>query len=381
MADAGLSADGSGTLATALREARAEALVRRGDISGARADLRAALQPQRDGAVRARLLARLATLASGAEDLLHAAELAELALLEAGRDEAARAEALEIAAVLDMNLDRAARAKERSDEALRLYQKLGDGRGTARVLDGRAMATFLEGHIVRGVELLRRVADLFEDSGDLVRVLTPRSTAGHGQVFAGDPTSGLHMTSSALELARTLGHPEGQTYALWHSAEALAAAGRVEEASAAGQEALAIAQRLGHRGWTATAWRAVGIAHQTGGDLEAALDAFERSLVVSEHLNLFASWAAARSALVLVGLGRLGEAESHVRRALAEGPPLGHYEGRLAEVELAAATGDPATEALARSALRLADAGGVRQARERLVELAGEAPDLNAWRS
>lgn len=370
MADAGLAADGSGAFAAALHEARAEARARRGDIAGARADLRTALPTQRDGAVRARLLAHLATLASGAEDLLRAAELAELALVEAGPDEAARAGALEIAAVLDMNLDRAPRAQQRSDEALQLYQELGDARGAARVLDGRAMATFLDGQIRRGVQLLGRVADLFEDSGDLVRVLTPRSTSGHGQVFAGDAAGGLRLTGQALELARTLGHPEGQTYALWHTAEAYAALGRVAEALVTGREALAIAQTLEHRGWTATAWRAVGIAQQTAGDLDAALDAFERSLAISEHLNLFASWAAARSALVLVGLGRLDEARVRVRRALAQGPPLGHYEGRLAQVELAAARGEPATRALARDALRLADAGGMSQGRERLAALA-----------
>jgi tetratricopeptide (TPR) repeat protein len=371
MTDAGLAAVGSGEVAAALHELRAEARGRRGDIGGAREDLRTALQIQRVGAARARLLARLATLASGADDLVHAGELAELALLEAGDDETARAHALEIAAVLDMNLDRAARAEQRSDEALGLYQRLRDARGAARVLDGRAMATFLDGHIGRGVELLERVADLFEDSGELVRVLTPRSTAGHGLVFAGDPTSGLRLTTAALELARTLGHPEGQTYALWHTSEALAALDRTDEASAAAAEALAIAQRLDHRGWTATAWRAVGIAHQTSGDLGQALNAFERSLALSEHLNLFASWAAARSALVLVGLGRLSDARVNVRHELAAGPPLGHFEGRLAEVEVAAASGDAATGALARTALRLADAGGLRQGRERLVVLAG----------
>jgi hypothetical protein len=49
-----------------------------------------------------------------------------------------------------------------------------------------------------------------------------------------------------------------------------------------------------------------------------------------------------------------------VARALAVGPPLGHYEARLAEVELAAARGDPRTVELAEAARRLALAGGHR---------------------
>jgi tetratricopeptide (TPR) repeat protein len=356
-----------------LHAARAEARVRRGEIAGARDDLRAAIQSHPAGPARARLLARLATLASGAQDLVRAAELAETALVEAGADPAARAGALEIAAVLDMNLDRPDRAEERAAEALRRYEQIGDARGRARVLDGRAMATFLAGQISLGTQLLRRAADLFEDSGDLLRVVTPRSTAGHGLVFGGAPLEGLELSRSALDLARTLGHPEGQTYALWHCAEALVAADRPADALVAAEEAVEIAERIGHRGWTATGYRALGIARQAAGQPTDALAAFRRSLELAENLNLFACWAAARAALVLVHLGRLEEAGPLVHRALAEGPPLGHFEARLAQVELAAACGDPATGELAGAALQQADRAGMRQSRERLVGLADPA--------
>ncbi|HKC29378.1 MAG TPA: tetratricopeptide repeat protein, partial [Jatrophihabitans sp.] len=371
LADAGLALAPAGELAAALREVRALARLRRGDIGGARADLRDALRLQRSGPVRARLLARLALLASGADDLVRAAELAELALVEAADDAPARARVLEVAAVLDMNLDRPQRAEQRAAEALSLYQRLGDATGTARILDGRAMATFLDGRISRGVELLRRAADMFEDAGDLVHVITPRSTAGHGLVFAGEPAAGLALTKAAHELATTLGNPEGQTYALWHTAEALASLQRSDDAHAAATEALEIASRIGHRGWTATAWRALGIAQQAVGDLDAALGSFRRSLDASAHLNLFTCWAAARCALVLVALGRLDEAAPLVSRARSEGPPLGQFEARLAEVELACARGDAEVADLARSALRLADDAGMRQHRARLAALAG----------
>jgi hypothetical protein len=87
---------------------------------------------------------------------------------------------------------------------------------------------------------------------------------------------------------------------------------------------------------------------------------------------LFASWAAARSALVLTELGRPDEAAPLVRRALAEGPPLGHFEARLAEVELAVARGDQHVLTLVAAALRRADEAGVRQGRDRLAQLAGQ---------
>lgn len=353
-----------------LHEVRGQARQRLGDIPGARADLRSALAVHTAGPPRARILARLALLSSGADDIVRAAQLAELAVVEAGADEATRARALEVAAVLDMNLERGERSAERASEALALYERVGDANGMARILDARAMAQFLDGDVRGGEAALRRAADLFEDSGDLVRVVTPRSTGGHALVFAGLPEQGLVQITAALDVARTLGHPEGQAYALWHRTEALVALGRTDEAAADAAEALTIATRIGHRGWTATAWRAVGLAAQQQGELDGALRAFRRSLDLSEHLGLFACWAAARAAMVLVTQGAADQGVSLVERALGEGPPLGHYEARWAQVEVAVALADDTAPALARAAFDLLQVGGVLQARERLLSVA-----------
>ena len=57
-------------------------------------------------------------------------------------------------------------------------------------------------------------------------------------------------------------------------------------------------------------------------------------------------------------------------RALAVGPPLGHYEARSAEVELLAARGDPAAPAQAAAALAIAQKYGYVAGTDRLAELA-----------
>lgn len=374
LADEGLALATEARTAAQLRDVRATARSRVGDLAGAREDLRIALAAQTTGPDRSRVLARLAMLASGADDLLRASELAEMAVLEAGDDRAAQAHALEVASVLDMNLDRQERSQQRSAAALANYRELGDAQGAARVMDARAMATFLGGDIAAGADQLRRVANLFEDFGDLVHVVTPRSTSGHALVFGNRAAEGLVATTAALDLARTLGHPEGQAYSLWHRAEALAALGRADEAAMEARDALSIAMRLGHRGWTATSWRAVGIAAQAAGDLDAALAAYRESLTSSAHLDLFACWAAARAAMVLVALGDPDAARPLVRQALAQGPPLGHFEARLAQVELAVAGEDPDAVRLAADALALAKAAGALQGTERLTELAAAVP-------
>ncbi|MDQ4118850.1 MAG: hypothetical protein M3235_18085, partial [Actinomycetota bacterium] len=368
---AGLALTPGPPVRATLLAARADAQAAHGEIAEAVHDLRSALAETGQGPTRSRRLSRLAMLTFGAQDPPRAAELAELALVEAGSDAAARALALDTAAVVDMNLGRARRARDRSETALRLYQELGDARGVARILDSRAMATFLDGRITDGVDLFERVAALFTDSGELVRVVTPRSTRGHGLVFGCRAADGLAEASAALRLGRELDSPEGQAYALWHRSEALSALARVEEAESDAREALGIARGVGHRGWTATAHRALGIALQARGELDDAAAAYAASAeVADESLTLFASWAAARSALVAVARGLLDDADALVTRALAVGPPLGHYEARLAEAELAVARGDPAAGTLAGTALDRATAGGHIASTARLAELA-----------
>ncbi len=342
LASAGLGIEVRTSVATsaALREVRALARARIGDLPGARDDFRAALACALPGPRQAVVLAELAMVASGSDDMIRAADLCEMAVVRAGRDRAARARALEVGSVLDMNLAREQRAAERADEAIALYTELGNAAGVARVLDARAMATFLDGQIELGGDLLARAADLFAASGDLIRVVTPRSTHGHSLVFAARPDEGLEEASLAVEIARTLGHQEGISYALWHRSEASSALGRIDDALRDGREALEIAHHIGHRGWTATAHRAIGIAHQTAGDPDAARSAFRASLDASEHLDLFGSWARSRLAMIEIGAGHLDSAADLVTKALVTGPGLGRHEARLARVLLAGARGD-----------------------------------------
>jgi hypothetical protein len=370
-ASAGLALAPPPAVRADLRAARAEAGAAHGDLAEAVTDLRAALADTAPGSLRSRRLSRLAMLISGARDLHQAAELAELAIVEAAADTAAQAFALETAAILDMNLDRPERARARAEDALRRYRALGDGGGVARILDGRAMATFLDGRIAEGVDVFGRVAQLFTDSGELLRVVTPQSTRGHGLVFMARPEEGLAATTAALQLARDLDAPEGQAYALWHRSEALSGLGRTAEAETDAREALAIARAIDHQGWTATAHRALGIAFQTAGDLDAAAAAFAASAAAAgDSLTLFAAWAAARSALVAIARGTLAGVEPLVARALAIGPPLGRFEARLAAAELAAARGEPAASTIAADALAAAQAAGEAATVPRLTQLA-----------
>ncbi|MGY1681817.1 tetratricopeptide repeat protein [Geodermatophilus sp. SYSU D01176] len=235
------------------------------------------------------------------------------------------------------------------------------------------MAGFLDGGITAGVTRFAEVARLYTDLGDLLRVVTPRSTRAHALLFAGRPAEGLPDSDAAVRLALDLGALEAEAYARWHRSELLTGCGRVEEALEDAARALAAAEQLAHRGWTATALRAQGLALRASGRTPAAESVFRRSLAAAAGLPLFTCWAHAQLALVLTDQGRLAEAADHVARALATGPPLGRYEARLAEVVLARARGDPDAGALAAGALRRARSGGHLMSARLLA--AGEGQD------
>ncbi len=270
LAEEGLSAAPSREARAALLEVRAEVRARRGDYAAARADLGDALAVTTDGPSRSRLLTRMAALASGADDLVHAGDLVHLALTEAGDDAGARARALHQAALLEMNLDEAERADAHYREALELFEQVGDAAGVADIHDARAMARFMGGDICGGVEAFDRVARLFADSGNLLRVVTPRTVGGHGKGFLGRPEEGLHDIEAALQLARSLGYAEGEALCLWQYSETLLAAGRPAEALEAAGSAAATARRIGHRGWLAPSLLALAMAQHACGDAAAA---------------------------------------------------------------------------------------------------------------
>lgn len=369
LAEAGLALDPDDDVRAELLEVRAESRARTAELAGARDDLRVALTLAHEGPVRARLLTRLAGMSSGSDDLVRAANLVELALTEAGDDPIARARALAAGAIIDMNLERRSRAQRRYDEALALYERAGDARGVADILDARAMAIFLDGEVDTAIDAFEQVAQLFADSGNLLRIVTPRSTRGHALVFAGQPERGLVDAEAAVELANSLGHVEGESGARWIHSEALTAIGMVDKAIEAAGKAASLAAQVGHRGWSATAARALGVAHEAAGDLVAAEAAFRRSLELSTHFPLFACWAHARLGLVLIARGQLDEAVDHVDTALVTGPPMGHYDARLAACALARAKGDPRLDTLLADAIELAAGGGHRASLERLRAL------------
>jgi tetratricopeptide (TPR) repeat protein len=223
--------------------------------------------------------------------------------------------------------------------------------------------------------LLERVVRLFRDAGKLLRVGTPLANYGRALVFLQErPEEGLTRIEEALELERSLGHPEGQAYCLWARSEVLAELGRHGEGEESARAALEIARHLGHREWTAAALKGLGTVYLAAGDLAGAEAAFRECLAGAEGIPIFTSWAAAGLASVFLARHNLAAAEAYMTRAFEEGTELTNYDARLVRARIAVARGDTKATEIAREALTLAEAGGHLLNGAKLRALAQDPP-------
>jgi tetratricopeptide (TPR) repeat protein len=370
LADEGLATNPDRGPRGELLAVRAEVRARSGDLAGARNDLRALLGLKDPGPERAKVLNRMAMLAAGSEDFVVAADLAELALAEAAPDQRTRAEALTTAAIVAINLNDLERAEARFEEALQLFQQLGDARGAADILDGRAMAAWAAGQIREAAAAMDHVARLFMDAGQLIRVGFPRASRGTLLHWMVRPKEGLADADEALGLERSLGNVNGECYALCSRSGTLLGLARAPEALSEAANALALATQLQHREWIAYSQWNVGQAKLELGDLTGAEDAFAKGLEAAHHIPIFASVNGSGLAIALTRLGELEAARHHAERALTEGTPQTVYDARHAAAEIAVAAKDPQGERFIRDAISKAEEGGHLLSSSRLRELA-----------
>jgi DNA-binding SARP family transcriptional activator/tetratricopeptide (TPR) repeat protein len=372
LAEAGLGLEPPAASRAQLLEVRAEARRRRGLLAGARADLKTALEGSASPAGRSRVLAELAILEARSVSLARGEELVELAIAEAQDQPGVLGQALVAGAVLDLQSGKLARAGRRFRRARHLLEDSGETRGVARLLYWQAMASYLAGRLREAAARLADLAHLPAMPVEVLRFWSPGATRGHVLAFLGEPEAGLAEIDETLAWAEAARYPAVQSECLWRRSEALAFAGRAEEAVESAQQSVAIAAGLRHANCTAAALRGLGIAWDAAGDPVQAELAFRRSLHAAEtNPSSFTAWASARLGACLTRQGRPQDAAPHVQAALSSGIPLTRHEARWAHAELLAARGDEkARQTVAAEALRSAQDGGYLILVPRLRELA-----------
>jgi DNA-binding SARP family transcriptional activator len=366
LADAGLGLDPEPEIRTALLRTRAEARSFRGDLAGARDDLRTALESIPHGPDRSRTLVRIAESTAPLDGFQQALDLIEVALAEAAGGRVARAEALTAAAFFHANRNEIAEAETLAAEALAAFEEIGNPAGVASILDLRSLVRVFQGRLFEAADLYDRAARLYGDCGLLLRVGGVRLMRAWMLLLNDKAEEALRDADEALDLERALGQTEGEAWSLWVRGEVLVALGRREEARRDILAALEAGRELGLPELESAALRALAVLHEAAGDLEGAERALREAIEVAapSEMSLDEHVASGMLASVLVRRGNLDEAEEYAADLLKAGG-LFEFDGRLVLAEVALERGDPNGEQMAAEALSLTDAGGYLLSRTR----------------
>jgi DNA-binding CsgD family transcriptional regulator/tetratricopeptide (TPR) repeat protein len=263
-----------------------------------------------------------------------------------------------------LNLDKPVEARRYHEEALAVFERLGDRTGTAETLDLLGMAFYLGGDLVRGTEAYERAVELLRELNSrmllssALAALPIRGASWQTETMvpaAANLRESLVEGYEGLAIAREIGWAPNEAFAYFILVFGLGTRGDYAEAFACLRQGLEIAQEIEHRQWLCALGCAGGLLHLDLLALEEAQRIFAEARELARALG---SWhwircAASFLALSLIQQGRLDEADSTLAEVLATDTPIesiGQRHAWCACVELALARGE------AQEALRLIDA-------------------------
>lgn len=165
-----------------------------------------------------------------------------------------------------VNVDDPGRALPLHRQALEIFEEEQDQRRVAETLDFLGMASYLNCDYPGSTGQYERAAALFREVGDRQHLSTCLAmltlNGGDLDIMATpvyrERAFWFESGEEALDVAREIGWPDGEAFALVTLSMALAAYGELERSVEFAQEALEIAGRIDHREWTVLARYSLG---------------------------------------------------------------------------------------------------------------------------
>jgi tetratricopeptide (TPR) repeat protein len=159
---------------------------------------------------------------------------------------------------LEVNVSLPLVSEARHQEALQIFKSLGDEKGIAETLDYLGMTYLLAGKAAEGEECNREAARLFLKQGDELHLASTLAVAAlrganlQTMHLAGEEESyrvGLQDAKQAAQMSDNIGWRSGSAFARFTLAAAYGIGGDFDPALMAANEAVRIAEDIGHEQW------------------------------------------------------------------------------------------------------------------------------------
>ncbi|MFN8512578.1 MAG: AAA family ATPase [Thermomicrobiales bacterium] len=245
------------------------------------------------------------------------------------------------------------------DEALAIYRALGDRRGQAGTLELLGLTSYMGGDVFASVGYYDGAIALFralDDQRGLATVLIPAMLCCSHTLFSALATpattpEGFRKGEEALAIARRIGWRAGEANALAFLSYVLGPQGEFARGWAAAAEGLAVGRQIDHRTWLSSAQLGLGIVAANLLAYGTAREMYEQALVVMREMrsDFMVRVVSGLLAQVQIGAGDLVGAATTLDAVLTDATPMRSYGESLvwaARIELLLAHG-AAADALA----------------------------------
>jgi class 3 adenylate cyclase/tetratricopeptide (TPR) repeat protein len=253
-----------------------------------------------------------------------------------------------------LNTEQPIEAVQHHEQALAIFQRLEDKRGTAESLDFLSMANGLSGDASAALDYALACAELYRELDDrqgLAGILSTLGFYSHGLetlTSAPSPHAPGSLTKygdEALRIAEEISWLPGQAFAHCQAAIARAAMGDYGGAILAGEKGLEIATSIGHAQWQTFAHYDLACIYMDLWVRQRAREHFEaaRTLAASIGSQHWIHISNADYARCLIRFGELDAAEQVINERLRPDFPmisLGQRGTWLAQAELLLARGE-----------------------------------------
>jgi DNA-binding CsgD family transcriptional regulator len=345
----------------ALLLSRGRAFETVGDFDSALADFTAVLAAARAGGGKDEEWEALHALGLlwAARDYARAGEYREAALQQSrtAGDIERVARSLNRVGNWHLNREQPAAARRYHEEALALFDGLGDRRGVAETEDLIAMACHIAGDEVEAVAHYERAVAHFGAVNNrrglaaaqaLIALCGPSHHSSATRFGWSDRIPELLATERPIQLSQEIGWRAGEAFCRFVLADCLLWRGAYERALALARASLAIAEELNHMEWQAGAGRVLGVAALDLLDAGGARDLLEPAHAIALRLGsrTWTRWTAAPLAIAYAMLGQIERAiaildEADAPESAEDTPTLGQRQLNLARAEVMLFAGNP----------------------------------------